>query len=475
MDMNFHSVKRIHFVGIKGIAMAALSVWAKERGIAVTGSDVEEEFPSDPILREVNIVPFVGFDASHIAQAKPDIVIYTGAHHGRDNPEVIEARRLGIPAFPHGKALGYAMAGKRQISVAGSHGKTTTSAMIAAILREAGGDPSYAVGSGVIGGLGFPGHFGKGDFFVAEADEYVTDPTHDATPRFLWQTPEILVVTNIDFDHPDVYPTLAAVKKAFLKLQMNQPPKGITVVNADDPASEILRKNSSRIVLTYGRNQRADFRIIDEQFSAGASTFTLMHNEKDPISIRLQVPGAHNIANAAAACVSAFVLGVPWEISKRALAAFGGAKRRFEKLGQTDTMTFYDDYAHHPREIIATLTAARLWYPKETIIAVFQAHTYSRTKALFSQFGRAFENADIVLCTDIYASARERDTHEITGGMLCEEIRKNHQHVFFTPGKEDVISFLQNVQEKHSVVVFMGAGSIYSWEKDTIDRLRSRI
>lgn len=471
--MDLSHAKRIHFVGIKGIAMTALALWAKEQGAVVTGSDVEEEFPSDPWLRVSGINPFVGFHSETISKIRPDFVIYTGAHRGRDNEEVCEAVRLGIPVLPHGKALGVAMAGKRQISVAGSHGKTTTSAMIAAILMEAGADPSYAIGSGEIRGLGAPGHAGKGSFFIAEADEYVTDPTHDFTPRFLWQTPEILVVTNIDFDHPDVYASLSDVTKAFEKFQMNQPKGGITVVNADDAPSVILQKDTARVIRTYGRSPEAEFLIGDEMFAPGASEFALMHKGKKVIDVTLAVPGSHNVLNAAAALVASFSAGIPWEAGARALASFGGAKRRFENIGQIGKNVFYDDYAHHPKEIAATLAAARSWYPNHTIIAVFQPHTYSRTKALLTQFGHAFGHANTVLCTDIYASAREKDTHEITGETLFGEIKKYHSDVVYAPAKSDIRKFLEKVKGEN-VIVFMGAGSIYSWENDILASLSGR-
>src|SRR3990167_9235549 len=184
-------IKRIYFVGIKGVAMAALAIWAKEAGKIAAGSDVGDEFPTDEELKKAGIALHEGFEKKDLAAFQPDLVIYTGAHGGRDNLQVQEAIKLGIPVLPHGKALGMVMEGKRQISVAGSHGKTTTSAIIATILTEAGLDPSYAIGCGSIRGLGAAGHAGKGDWFVAEADEYVTDPGHDARSRFLWQKPEV--------------------------------------------------------------------------------------------------------------------------------------------------------------------------------------------------------------------------------------------------------------------------------------------
>jgi len=202
----------------------------------------------------------------------PDFVIFTGAHEGQENVEVKEAVARGIQVLPHGRALGEVMRGKRQISVAGSHGKTTTTAMIAAILKKAGIDPSYAAGCGEISGLGLPGHYGSGDWFVAEADEYVTDPHHDLTPRFLWQVPEIYVVTNIDFDHPDVYGSLEDVQEAFLKLQIQQKGLGVTIVNADDPASKELAKSKKYYFWDLGiRNALTDqFLPLDTRTDIGA-------------------------------------------------------------------------------------------------------------------------------------------------------------------------------------------------------------
>ncbi len=470
MDMDFATIGKIHFVGIKGIAMTALALWAKERGMTVTGSDVSEEFPSDSLLKKAGITPFVGFDPSHISRDRPNLVVYTGAHSGRANAEVVAAEAMEIPTLAHGKALGMVMAPSRQISVAGSHGKTTTSAMISLILMHAGLDASYAIGSGEIRGLGLPGHAGKGEFFVAEADEYVTDPTHDATPRFLWQHPEILVVTNIDYDHPDVYPSLTEVQQAFVKLQANQPKGGVAIINADDPASQVLLTSPSYKTVTYGRSKNASYRIIDEVVGVGKNSFSLEHEGKRVASFALMVPGAHNITNAAAAVVAATHAGVSWEKTVSALVSFGGAKRRFEKIGEKGDIIFYDDYAHHPKEIAMTLKATRSWYPKHTIIAVFQPHTYSRTKALLGEFGRAFTDADEVLCTDIYASARETDMHEISGDALYKEMKRHHPSVFYMPDEHAIVRALGG-KKGPAVIVFMGAGSIYSWEADMLQKL----
>lgn len=444
MQIDFTKIKKIHFVGIKGIAMAALAVYAKERGFAVSGTDTDETFPSDDVLREAKIHSLVGFDPSHIGSS--DLVIYTGAHGGRDNVEVQATIKKEIPVLPHGKALGLFMTGKRQISVAGSHGKTTTTAMIATILTQAGYDPSYAIGSGEIAGLGLPGHFGGGDWFVAEADEYATDPGHDATPRFLWQSPELLVITNIDYDHPDVYASFSEIEAEFNRLCAKVPASG-----------EIFRPSDSH--------------IKSVRFDDGRTYF---HLDVDGVTLSefmLQVPGLHNVVNATLAVRAASSAGVSWDKIAKGLAEFRGVKRRFEKIGAIGSILFYDDYAHHPTEIAATLAAARAWYPNRRIIAVFQPHTYSRTKVLLDQFAGAFADATMVIATDIYASAREQNTLGVSGAMLAEHIANHHPNALFAKDREAVRKLLFAKIQDGDVVIFMGAGDIGNWGKDIVRQL----
>jgi len=429
-------MKRIHFVGIKGVAQAALAVWYKEAGYAVTGSDVADIFPTDEVLAKAKI-SVLDFNPKNITNIHPELVIYTGAHGGRDNDEVVEALAQKISVIPHGKALGEVMQGKKQISVAGSHGKTTTTAMIACILSHAGFDPSWAIGCGEIRGLGLPGHFGRGNIFIAEADEYVTDPGHDLTPRFLWQHPDILVVTNIDWDHPDVYASLAEVKAAFSSFE----------------------HQAKRTITTD------DFQVTHISFGEKRTFFTLVQNGMNLGDFTLKVPGTHNAKNAGLAILACMELGVSREKIAEGLLAFGGTKRRFEFIGEIHGAKIIDDYAHHPGEIKATLAAARQWYPNKKIRAVFQPHTYSRTKALLPGFAQAFGNAHEVILTDIYASAREHETLGISGKTLVEEVSKHHPHVSYAPGFDEVKQkLLQNLQPT-DVILLMGAGDIYGWSK----------
>lgn len=469
MDVDLKKVRSIHFVGIKGVAMAALAIYFKEKGMRVTGCDVAEEFPTDYELKKAKIHPDIGFEPRFGEKNKPDVVIYTGAHNGRDNPVVKAAIALHIPTFPHGQALGMVMEGARQIVAAGSHGKTTVSAMIASVLTSAGRDPSYAVGCGGITGLGAAGHFGKSDWFVAEGDEYITDPLHDTTPRFLWTHPEILAVTNIDFDHPDAYPDIRAVQEAFVRLMQQQVDSRLTVVNIDDAPSSCLLIGEN--VVTSGFSPRAQVRITHTGAGAERMFFTL---EREGLSLGefvLRVPGRHNVANATAAIIALEATGLSMSEIAGGLSSFLGTKRRFEKVAENSDILYYDDYAHHPHEIEATLSAAKSWWPDRRIIAVFQPHTYSRTKALLAEFSQAFACAREVIITDIYASAREHEMVGISGKTLVEQTARHHASVFYAPEAESVSKLLSQHIKTGDVVIFMGAGDIYQWEKEVIKQV----
>lgn len=467
--MNKDDIQTIHFVGIAGVAMTALAVYAKERGMTVTGSDVNGVFPTHDTLANAGITVWDGFLKEHVTK-KIDLVVFTGAHNGKENEEVKTAVALQIPVMSHGEALGFFMDGHEQISVAGSHGKTTTSAIIATIFTVAGRDPSYAIGCGDIRGLGAPGHCGKGKTFIAEADEYITDPHHDPKPRFLWQHPETLVVTNIDFDHPDAYRTLDDVKAAFKTLASQEQGKQITIVNADDKESAVLRGMPN--IIYYGFSPRANALVTHIGFGEGQTFFTLSMDGTDVGDFILHVPGRHNVLNATAAAACALSYGISWNDIKKGLAKFSGTKRRFEKLGEAHDIVVYDDYAHHPKEIQASLEAARDWFPNKKIITIFQPHTYSRTKALLDDFANSFRSSDTVLLTDIFASAREKDTLGITTKTLVEKTALYHKDVQYTKNKEETIKYLRRIVSPGSVIILMGAGDIYEWGKDIVDLIQ---
>jgi UDP-N-acetylmuramate--alanine ligase len=459
--------KHIHFVGIKGVGTAPLAIIAKEAGFTVTGSDMGEVFITDEILKKAGISPLVGFKKEHITT--PDLVIFTGAHNGFNNIEVKEAKEKGIEILTTGQAAGLFMSGKLfnkkyiGISIAGTHGKTTTSGMLATILKENNYDPSYIIGTSNINPLGSPGHFGRGKYFVTEADEYANDPASDKTPKFLWQHPQIAVITNIEFDHPDIYNSLDEVYQAFLTFANQLPDTGILITYGDDPQVQKLMKEAQKKFITFGFSPDNNYVITKLSQSGEHMFFWVSGYGKNLGEFMLQVYGEHNALNALAAFIAAIEAGVPVEKAKSALRAFSGSKRRLEYIGELSTGSkLYDDYAHHPTAVKKTLKALRKQFPKKKIICIFQPHTFSRTKKLFNDFLRAFENADTVVMTDIYASAREPFDPTVTSMKLAEAMRQYHKEVILQPKLEDVINYInQKKFRSDTILVTMGAGDIY--------------
>jgi len=468
------NLRFIYFVGIKGVAMTALAIVAKEMGIKVNGSDVGEEFITDAVLKRNKISWQRGFKKENITtlKRKPDLVVVTGAHGGMTNPEALAAKEIGLKVMMHGQALGMFMDSFQGIAVAGCHGKTTTAAMVATILAKSGLDPCFAVGSGDIFCLSNPGHAGQGKYFVAEADEYLTCPLTDKTPRFLWQNPKIAVFTNIEYDHPDAFTDLEAVKKAFSKFSQKIPQDGLLVAGIDNQNLRQILPDVTCPMITFGRSPLSDYQIIRISFGQERTWFRVKHKEIDLGEFSLQVPGAHNVLNALAGAVVANRLGISWEKIKKGLKAFSGTKRRFEKIGAVNGIFLYDDYAHHPTEIRATLKAARDWFPKKRIICIFQPHTYSRTKALFSEFARSFKEANIGIIVDIYSSAREKDDLGINSKMLVNEAKKHRQNVYYLAKKRGVLDWLRKNALSGDIIFTMGAGDIFSWHTELLETLK---
>lgn len=462
-----------YFIGIKGVAMTALAVYLQEQGYEVTGSDVADVFATDDVLRKQGIRIKKGFSAKNITPGY-DVVVVTGAHGGMTNVEAVQSQKYNIPTYMHGKYLGECMNGKRGISVAGCHGKTTTSSMIATLLSLGGCDPSYAIGAASILPIGPGGHYGQGEYFVAEADEYVTCPVTDPTPRFLWQHPEIAVITNIEYDHPDVYPSLAAVKKAYLRFAAGVKNEGVVIACADDPivASCIGTFAKNHRVHTYGITESAEYVANSVSVAEGKTTMRILHKNRAVLECSLHVPGEHNMRNALAAAIAAHNAGMDWTEIGKALPKFLGAKRRFEYIGSKQNVLLYDDYAHHPSEISATIRAARQWYPSRRIVIVFQPHTYSRTKTLLPQFAAAFTGADLAIITDIYASAREQPDPTVSSGDIAGQARELGTDARYVPTKEETGRVLSEYLRPNDLLLTMGAGDIYTWGPGILAEIR---
>ncbi len=460
-------IKSIHFVSIKGVGMTPLAIIAKEAGIKVTGSDVEDTFITDAALLKSGIHPEVGFDSMHVLS--PDLIITSGANGGFDNIEVITAKQKNIPVITQGQAVGEyingSLFGKKYIgiSVAGSHGKTTTTAMLATVLSDAKLDPSYVIGTSSVDPLGLPGHFGKGKYFVAEADEYATEPKYDKTPKLFWQKSKIVVFTNIEFDHPDLYPTLESIEEAFLRFANMLPNNGVLIACGDDIRMRNLLKRFKGKVKTYGFSEVNDYVIKNIHVEENQTFFDVFVDEIKISSFMIRVAGEHNSLNATAVLLVGLELNLPIEKIKNGLVKFSGTKRRLEFIRRLSSgAMLFDDYAHHPTEIKKTLLTVHQEYPKSKIICIFQPHTYSRTKKLFEEFISSFNNASTVIITDIYASQREEKDPSISSKLLVEKMSTIHPQVIYEPKLIDVVQYLNKNQfGKDTIVLTMGAGDVY--------------
>ena len=462
--------KKAYLIGIKGVAMTAMAVYLKEKGFKVTGSDVAETFFTDRMLAEAGISHKLGFSKENITE-KYDAVIVTGAHGGMSNPEAVQAKKIGLPVSMHGRYIGSVMSGYQGISVAGCHGKTTTSSMIAMILSSANLDPSYAIGTAYINGLGAAGHAGRGKFFVAEADEYMTCPVTDPTPRFFWQKPSLAVITNIEFDHPDAYRNLEEVKAAYFQFALNTLENGDHLVACQDDAesSELLQKIKHTKIATYGFSPRADFRIKKYHISEGVSFMTVEVKGEEIGEFMVKVPGRHNLLNALAAMTACnLVANLSWAQIKEGLKKYTGGNRRMEKIYEKDRISLYDDYAHHPTEITATLNSVRDWYRTRRLIVIFQPHTYSRTKKLLEPFAQALTLADVSAVAEIFPSAREKADPSVSSSLLVEAVKRLDGKAVLVRSKAEVLNYVKQTVRQGDILMTVGAGNLYRWHADLI-------
>jgi len=438
--------RRVHLVGIGGAGLSAIARVLMGRGALVSGSDLVLSPVAEALARDGARI-YLGHDASHIADA--DLVVVSSAVP-QDNVEVQAARAAGIPVVKRAEMLGWLMEGSIGVAVAGTHGKTTTTAMIAMVLWEAGLDPTFIVG-GVMVNLGTNARAGSGPHFVIEADEY------DHT--FLGLKPQVAVVTNVEYDHPDCFKSPALLRYAFAEFVALLPADGLLVFCRDDPVAREIGAGlvaQNQAVVSYGLQGEATWRAERIRPNmAGGSDFVAVRRGQTVGEVRLRLPGAHNVLNALATLAVSERLGVPFPTVRAALREFRGVGRRFELKGEVDGVVVIDDYAHHPTEIRATLAAARQRYPGRTLWAVWQPHTYSRTKALLADFARAFGQADHVLVLPIYA-ARERDTLGVRSADVVAAMA--HPDARCVDSLEEAVAVLGAEVQPGSVVMTLGAG-----------------
>jgi UDP-N-acetylmuramate--alanine ligase len=437
---------KVHLIGVGGAGMSGLARILLARGTPVSGSDAKDS-RSLAALRALGATIRVGHAAGHVGDA--DTVVVSTAIPAT-NPELVEARRRGVRVIPRAQALAALMVGRRGIAVAGTHGKTTTTSMLTVALQRCGADPSFAIG-GDLNEAGSNAHHGSGDLFVAEADE--------SDGSFLMLSPYAAVVTNVEADHLDHYGDLAAVQQAFRDFVALVPAAGFLVLCADDPGSRALADAAAAPVHTYGEAATADIRLAHLQLHGAESRFEVVASGRRLGEIALAVPGRHNALNAAAALAVGLALDLPIADLRAGLAGYRGVRRRFELKGQVAGVRVYDDYAHHPTEIVATLRAAREVCAAGRLVVAFQPHRYSRTAILGEQLGQALGLADEVIVLEVY-SAGEAPVPGASGAAVAAAVPLPPEHVAFEPSWSAVPALLAARAGSGDVVLTLGAGDV---------------
>jgi UDP-N-acetylmuramate--alanine ligase len=448
----------IHMIGIGGAGMSGIAEVLARRGHSVTGSDLKES-PYTRRLRQAGVTVYIGHAPDQVGDADR-VVISTAIP--KTNPELLQARRRSIPVIPRAAALAWILQGSRSVAVAGTHGKTTTTSMTAHVLEALGENPTALVG-GELNDIGSNVAFGRSDLVVAEADE--------SDRSFLYLRPQAAVVTNIEFDHPDFYSSLDDVVETFEQFVRSLPEDGHLVVCADDPSCPQVAAEAPCPVTTYGIGSgdlRADM--------VSPSNYVLFEDGERRGEVELGVYGRHNMLNSLAAAGVARWLGHQAYEAASTLQDFGGVRRRFQMKGEQAEVRVVDDYAHHPTELSATLAAARSTIPGDgRVIAVFQPHRYSRTRALYREFGASFSSADAVLVTEVYG-AGEMPQPGVNGKLIVDAIceTRGHPEVYYIPQQDAIPAVLQNVSRRGDLVLTLGAGDISKAGEDLLGILEER-
>lgn len=453
----YRKLRHIHMVGIGGTGMSGIAEVLLNLGYRVTGSDLQSNEATLRLAR-LGAKIYKGHKANHVHGA--DVAVISSAVK-EDNIEVREARQRLIPVIPRAEMLAELMRMKYGIAVAGAHGKTSTTSMIASVLELAGYDPTIIVG-GRLNTIGSHGKLGEGDFIVAEADE--------SDRSFLLLSPFIAVLTNIDEEHLDQYRSIDEIKKTFIHFANKVPFYCPIILCLDDPNLQSCIPQLERRLITYGFSTQADIFARDHRFDGFRSESALFYKGKKVGSLKLQVPGKHNILNAMAATAVGLDLDISIPTILRALENYAGTGRRFELKKEVGDIMVIEDYGHHPTEIKATLDAAKRGWTRR-VVAVFQPHRYTRLSLLMKSFATAFNQADVLITTEVYP-AGEDPIPGVTGKSLFEEIKLfGHKNVHFEPEMKKIPALLQKIVEPKDIILVLGAGSIYKIIPDIIAKL----
>ncbi len=455
----FGKAKHIHFVGIGGIGMSGIAELLINLGYEVSGSDLKDS-PMTKRLAALSGLVFKGHKGEHVEGA--DVVVYSSAV-ASDNPEIQEAKKRSIPVIPRAEMLAELMRLKYGVAIAGAHGKTTTTSMVASILTCGHLDPTVVIGGRLDIWGGSNAKLGQGDILVAEADE--------SDGSFLALSPAIAVVTNIDHEHMDHYGDMETIRETFISFINNIPFYGTAILCIDNEEIQGIIPRLKKRYLTYGMTSQADLKGRDlEKEKLGVSFEALYHNNSLG-RIVVGIPGEHNMLNALAATAVGLELDLDIEIIKEGLKNLGGLARRFQRKGEKRDILVLDDYGHHPTEIAVTLKTAKECWPERRLIVVFQPHRYTRTEALFDRFVISFNQADVLIVTPIF-SAGETAIDGVTGEWLSRGIKEHgHKDVIFSPTQEDALSTLLSILRPGDLVITLGAGDIHRLGARLLDKL----
>lgn len=453
----FKNIKKVHFVGIGGIGMSGIAEILLSQGFEISGSDKSKSEVTDR-LESLGIKVYEGHSPENLKDA--DVLVYSSAVQV-DNPEVQAAIERKIPIIKRSEMLAETMRMKYGIGIAGTHGKTTTTSMVGLTLTEGGIDPTIIVGGKLSGLGGTNARLGNGEFIVVEADEF------DRT--FLKLTPTIAALTTLESEHLDTYKDLDDIKGAFIEFANKVPFYGFVTLCLDEPALQDIMPHINKKIITYGLNAQSDVRATDIAHNGFTSTYNVKYYGKELGDITLKIPGDHNIKNSLVAVVIGKELGIDFKVIKSALESFSGVFRRFEVKYNKEILVV-DDYAHHPTEAAATLKGIRDGWDRR-LIAVFQPHLYSRTRDFSQDFGRAFLNSDVFICTDVYP-ARELPIEGVTGELISGITKKfGHKNVHYVADKNNVPALLNEIKKDGDIIVTMGAGDIWKYGEQFVAML----
>jgi len=450
MNIQDKKYKKIYFVGIKGGGMTALSLLLKGLGKIIEGSDTNEIFYTDKVLKDNKIFYYENFKETNIS-ADIDLLIYSTAYDPTTHIEIVKATNIGIEVVSYPEALGSFIALKKTIAIAGTHGKTTTTALLSFILKYAGVNPNALIGSNVpqLGGTTL---VGKSDLFIVETDEYQN--------KFRFYDPYAIILTNMEWDHPDFYTSPESYIKAFFDYLKKIPTNGFLVAGIDSPDIFKLISKLDTEIITFGQNNQSDWQVKKINIKGEITDFEIWYKQSIWSKAKIFLKGDFNINNCLAAVATAVRLGINKTIILEALAQFRGATRRFEFKGKYNNALIFDDFAHHPGEIKATLKMVKTYYPEKKSIVLFHPHTYTRTEKLLTEFTQSFIDCNEVIVLDIYASAREKKG-DINSEKLVNGINSHSHNAIFLSNKELAYDYLKNRLNKNSILITMGAGDVW--------------